>query len=533
MKPALALLLMTSACLLRTPRVETTPCSNSLQCDHDAVCFLGECRPHSKALTVVTAEIQPVNDSSLGVLQVGGIDLSQSVVHDFQLVPPLSQAGSVTQAQNGGAAPVPVPGAIVSFTDRQPVISDRVEQVVVQTDNGGGFSARLPQGVWDVLVQPPAPLPPYRPSLPLSTTAPALTFVLPAVGTLTPFQAALTGSGTPLAGADVSAVDASGNPLSAPATVQADGGYSLYLPPATPAKYLQVGPPTESNGGALAPSLNPLPNYDRWPAASVVDVPLPPLATLSGVVTDSAGAPVAGARVYARSDGMAWSLARSTSTASDGSYALILRAGDYVVEAAPIPGQNAPGVSGEKTISVAASGATLPLVCPPRLHGYGLIVRPDGSAVGGNFQVTATRLADRLITTRTAYTTPTDSGGIWHISADPGRYRVEVVPPADTGLPRKIIQMELPAPSNAFEVPLQQIVLSPPLLVGGKVHGAPPGGIDQPVPNATVSFYALDADGHGILLGSAATDSKGLYKAILPDVATPGAASLEPGQAPR
>ena len=56
----------------------------------------------------------------------------------------------------------------------------------------------------------------------------------------------------------------------------------------------------------------------------------------------------------------------------------------------------------------------------------------------------------------------------------------------------------------------------------GTVHGAPPGGHDAPVANATVSFYALDTNGHGVLLGSAATDAKGQYKAILPDVAQPG-----------
>jgi hypothetical protein len=62
-------------------------------------------------------------------------------------------------------------------------------------------------------------------------------------------------------------------------------------------------------------------------------------------------------------------------------------------------------------------------------------------------------------------------------------------------------------------------------VVAGTVHGAPPGQADQPVANATVSFFALDANGNGVLLGSAPTDAKGQYQAILPDVAQPGAAS--------
>jgi hypothetical protein len=358
----------------------------------------------------------------------------------------------------------------------------------------------------------------------LSTAAPVLNYALPKIGALVQVQSGIsTADGGTLAGAEVTAVDPQGNALSAPAETQADGGFSLYLPPGTTTYGLQVGPPSDLDGGPL----DPLPSYDQLqpaPAAESVMVDLPPVATLQGVVKDSAGTPVAGARVYARSDGMKWSLSRSTVTDANGAYALALRVGSYLVEAAPVAAPDGPAITGEQLVFLPASGTTLNLDCWPRYRGFGLIATLGGKTAAAGYQITATRLADHLLTSRVATTTSTDSAGIWHISADPGRYRVEIVPTADSGLPRKVVQMDLPVPAfDSIEIPMPQIVMSPPLVVAGTVHGAPPGQADQPVANATVSFFAQDANGHGILLGTAPTDAKGQYQVILPDETQPGA----------
>ena len=539
MKRALPLFLALCACSLRAPRVESTPCSNTAQCDRPAVCFLGECRGHSALLTLVAAEVQPPTNSPLAVLQVTSLDLHQSLVHDFLLAPPFSASGTVTQAQDAAAAPSLVPNALITFTDHAPVIADRVQQILAQTDSSGAYNARLPQGEWDVLVSPSAPLPPYRPATPLQTSAPALALVLPRVGSLVQFQAALTADGGILAGADVTAIDSSGNVLSAPAAVQLDGGFSLYLPPNTTAYDLQVGPPpSDLDGGSAAEALSPLPSYHLpQPTTHTIDVVLTAVATLQGQVLDASGAPLPGARVYARSEGMPWSLSRSTATLADGSYSLPLRAGDYLVEAAPVPSLDGPAVSGEQPLSLAPAGAALNLTCPVKVHGFGRVVRAVGSAVGANYQITATRLADHLLTARIADTRITATDGTWRLAADPGRYRVEVIPPSDTGLPRKVVQIELAAPANNEVVLLPEISISPPLTAGGTVcaPSSPPvagatgcGSKNPPIANATVSFYALDANGHSVLLGSAPTDAQGRYKAVLPDVAQPGAAAAGP-----
>jgi hypothetical protein len=447
------------------------------------------------------------------------------VLQDFKLLPPLTVAGSVQQALDADAGVGPVDGgAQVTFSEHAPAIPDRVDQVLVHTDAAGSFSARLPPCTWDTLVQAAAPLPPFR-SGPFSTDVPAMTLVLPAVSALVKVQGAVTAGGQPLAGANVTAVDDAGTPLSSPATAQADGGYQLYLPPATTIYLLQVGPPPQDlDGGSAAAPLDPLPNYDHLQPAPTIDVALPPVAKLQGRILDSLGAPIPSARIDARSDGMPWSLSRSTTAGPDGSYVLSLRAGNFVVEAAPSVSPDAPGVSGEKMVSVSASGTTQDFVCLPKVRAFGLIMTSNGVTVGTNFQVTATRIADKLLTARTAFTTPTDAAGLWHVIADPGLYRVEIVPPPDTGLPRKIVQIDLNG-TDPREVPLPPIVISPPLEIVGTVHGAPPLGVDGPVAGATVSFFSLDASGtQSLFLGSALTDAQGRYRAIVPDVAQPGTA---------
>ena len=511
-----ALLLLLTACSLRAPRVDVQACSTTAQCDQGSVCFLGECRHHSQALALVVAEVRPPNDSSVGVLQVKGLDLTVAAVQNFTLVAPLQANGAVVQQQDATAATAPVTGAAVTFTQHDPPIPDRVEQVTAQTDPSGQYAAILPQGLWDVLVVPPSPLPPYRPAQPLDTGAPQLQQTLPSANSLVRFNGlAQTPDGGPIEGANLTAVDVSDNALSAPAASQADGGFTLFLPPGASGYFLQFGPPADADAGT------PLPSYDRLTAATPLNIDLPPPATLSGTVTDSTGAPVPAARVYARAENMPWTLARSTTAASDGKYTLPLRAGSYVVEAAPSAAVDAPGVSDPADVTLAAA-STADFTCPAKVRGFGLITRADGSPVGANYQITATRLADKLVTTRTAFTTATDSAGIWHVVADPGRYRVEIVPTVDSGLPRKIVQIDIltPATPTTAETQLPNIAISPPLLVGGTVQNA----AGQPVANATVSFFALDTFSHGVLLGSAPTDVKGHYNVVLPDVAQPGAA---------
>jgi hypothetical protein len=523
------------ACALRDARNSNAPaCTSSRQCDATYVCFLGQCRGGSINLAIVSAEVRPPNDSQLGQLQQAGIDLRKTVLQDFALQPPISVAGQVTQAQDVGAA-TPVAGASIVFTDRQPPIPDRVTRVMARSDVSGNYSARLPAGTWDVQVQPPDTQPPQHAPLSLppsgGTGSAALNLTLPKASSLLRINGTLSSDAGPLSGARVSASDSSGTALSAPA-VSVDGGFSLLLPAGTQQYYLHVGPPTDLDGGI--PANDPLPNYDDLAPFSTdggspaVVLTLTAPATLQGRVVDATDAGIAGAHVYARTDNTPfWSLQRATTADATGAYSLALREGPYVVEAAPSSDPNTPGVSLEQLVQVSAASPPLNLQCPPKARAFGLVIKPDGSPAGAGFQITATRLPDRLLTTRTAWVGggpipgATDAAGLYHLIGDSGPYRVEVIPPVETGLPRKLVQFMLSQAGGA-ETVLPTIQISPPLEVVGTVHGAAPGALDAPVPGTTVDFFATDASGLTVFLGSGLTDSYGRYRAILPDVANPG-----------
>ena len=516
-----------AACALKSTSTAgfAPACTNNGQCDANLVCFLGECRGRSAALTLVAAEVRPPNDAELGVVQEGRINLQNSVLKDFQVSPPFTALGRITQEQDSGG-PLGVADATVIFTSHEPPIPDRVDKVVAHTDGNGAFSARLPVGSWDVLILPLAPLPPLHVSGTFSATSPPLTVQLPRFSSFTRIDGTLAAAGFPVTGAQVTAVDADGQPASSPTTAT-DGGFTLRVLPGAPVYYLQVGPPADLDGG-LAALAEPLPSYNQLgpftTQAPAVNLDLPPPARLQGRVLDNAGQPVGAARVYARSEGMPWSLLRSTTAADDGSYSLGLREGTFVVEAAPSPASEAPGVSSELSLALPAAGLVRDLTCPAKQRAFGQVLRPDGRPAGAGFQITATRLADKLLTTRAAYSTATDSAGIYHVIGDAGRYQVEVAP-SEAALPRKIVQFELGGSGALGEQVLPTVQISPPHAVVGSVRGRAPGGIDTPVAGATVGFYSLDASGkRALFLGAGLTDSAGRYKAVLPDVPEPGIA---------
>jgi hypothetical protein len=201
-----------------------------------------------------------------------------------------------------------------------------------------------------------------------------------------------------------------------------------------------------------------------------------------------------------------------------GSYSIPLRQGTYVVQAAPPIDPTSPALSGTQNVAIPAP--PLDLICSYKVVRTGVVLGPDGKPVGPNFQIAASRLSDSLVTGRTAQTATTDAGGGFSITADAGRWRLEVTPPAGSPLPRKIVQVDLDGSVRSGSLPGIQV--SPPLQVVGTVRGAAPGVLDLVIPDAIVSLFSLDSNGNSILLASARTDAQGRYTAILPDVAQPG-----------
>jgi hypothetical protein len=515
-KRALVALALVCACTLRAPR------NNAASCGADS-----QCHPTPIALTSVAAQVQPASDSSFGLVQSGNVNLLASVEQDFTLFPAVLASGQIIQLQNAGGA-APVGQATVIFTDHLRAIPDQVQQITARSDVNGSFSARLPAGyLWDVLVQPPPPLPPYRLSQPFSTSTSVPLLTLPSLASLVTVQGTVTAPGADLAGASVAAVDATGNALSTSATLDADGGYSLVLPPGTSSYFLEVGAPGPADGGVAAADggvagadLATLPSYDKLPGVANVVLSLPPVASLTGTVIDSNGRSLAGVPVFARSTtDEPWTLARSTITDANGAFALQVRAGIYVVEAVPPAGPTDPAISPIQDVTVPVAGATIRLVCPPKPIRTVLILLPNGKPAGPNFQITATRQTDPLLVTRVATALATNLNGESLITGDPGTYNVLVTAPTGTGLPRRYTQLILDPADAPTDVGVIQ--LDSALMVVGTVHGTPEGGRDGPILGATVSYFGLDLSGDSLLLGSASTDSLGHYSVILPDVANP------------
>jgi len=519
------------ACALREPRVSgnAMACSSSAQCSSESVCFLGDCRASSSQLAIVQAEVRAPASEQLGTVQRSNLDLRVSPIVDFDLHPLLSAAGTVVRPLADGGTDT-VADAGVVLTELSPPIPDRVPSVATKTDTAGAFSLSFAEATWNVVVVPPPPEPPVRvaaPTSPITASATGLQVAIPASSDLTRVSGTLLAGGTALAGARVTATDASGSPLSIAATTDPQGAFTLALPPGPPEYFLQIGPdPTAASGTPAVPAFPPRgPFFTAAPglacpapfSGSCVDVgSLPDPATLTGTVLDARQHPIAGATVLALSmDPAGWILSRQTTTDASGAYTLAVRTGFYTVEAVPSSDPAQPAVSGEVPWPI-PSGGPLNLICPDKSHAIGVVTRADGLRVGSAHQVTATRFPDRLVAGRRASTTSTDGSGTFTIVGDAGQYRLEIVPPVASGLPRTIVAVELPASSPST---LPTVQLPAPLVVVGTVKKS--NGTEVVV-GAAVDFFALDARGaRSTLIGSGLTDSQGHYRAVLPDVPSP------------
>jgi hypothetical protein len=467
----------------------------------------------------VQVEVRPPAEARYGILQVGSLDLGQSLLNDQALHEFLPAAGSVVQTSDTGGTATPVPGASLTFTARETPIPGRMPSVSVQTDTSGGFSLKLPDLTWDVAVLPQAPLPTLHLDLGLRSANQGLRFALPGPATLLALKGSFTNGPTPLAGARVLPVDAAGNALGAAATTDATGSFSLLLPPETASWKLRVGPRPD----AATLTNGPVPTFDldrvfQKSDSLALDLgELPAPANLTGVVLDAGSKPVAGARVFALSlDGDHWTLSRSTTTGTDGFFSLAVREGKYALEAVPGTGATDPGLSGEQQVQVTASSGPITLTCPPKVKLTGLVLKPDGHAVGAGAQLTATRLPDRLVSGRAAQVLPTDGKGVYQLIGDAGRYRLEIAPPRELGLPHRLVELELPQGQGAA---MPDIVLWPGVEAVGTIYGR---GTATPVPGAAIEFFALDPSGqHAVSIGSAIADDLGRYKAVLPDLPDP------------
>ncbi|MFL5247746.1 MAG: carboxypeptidase regulatory-like domain-containing protein, partial [Myxococcales bacterium] len=391
------LALVSAACAIREPRtsgVSGEPCSRNEDCDSSA-CFLGECRAPSSALSTVYAEVRS-GDPKFGTVQKA-VDARATAVADFILQPVLTFSGRVVQRADPPGADAPISDASVVFTDLAPKIPDRILSTSTQSDSGGTYTTTLPASTYQVRVAP-ANLP-VEQFGPLQTSNTAFDLALPPASLLAHVHGILMNGTTPLAGAQVSAVDATGTSIAASAVSAPDGSFLLTLPPGPPAFSLQVGPQTTPSAGDATPSFKAI-SFAAGVGLDLGSIPLgafPPPATLSGRIVDLRGAPVPSARVLVLSTGApGYVLSRQVTTDANGAFAVLVREGDYLVEAMPDADSQAPAMSGVVSPHVGAGGTNVPIQCPDKITVTGTVIRPDGKPAPAGFRVEATRLQDQL-----------------------------------------------------------------------------------------------------------------------------------------
>jgi hypothetical protein len=521
-----------AACSLRSPHATESSCNRDAECGQGRVCFANECRSPASALGGVMVEVTPPTSSPYAPVQ-RSLDLKASAVGAIELPLPSHFQGKLLQDSDadGGAPGSPVALATLEFHDARAVIPGRAFNVTVQSDPTGDFSVRLPPSTWALRITPPPPLPPFQASVGLGN-AEGVVLKLPAASRLARVRGTLKLGGQPLVGARVTPVDSGGVPVGAPATSDSSGQLTLFLPPPPIEYLLRV---SDSPDGGATVGGGPIPSFDdsafgvatATATSSAISLDLgklPAPATLSGTVVDESGSPVQAHVTAASEDGAGWVLTRSTTSAADGSFALPLREGRYLLEAAPSLDPGQPALSGESEVLLSASAAPVRVVCPRKLRAAGLVLRSGGTAIGPGAAVSATRLPGKLVGSRTATTTATDIAGRFTLIGDPGLYRVEVVPQPDSGEPRQLAFVQVSAaPGGATEVTLDPIQLSPPVTIVGTVQG-PSNGTLAPVAGVSVDVFAVNAAGDGaVRLGSGITDSAGRYRLVLPDVSEPAA----------
>jgi Cys-rich repeat protein len=523
---------LAAGCSLRAPHLTEVVCSQDKQCGAGQVCFAGECRSPASALGAVMVEVTPPTNSPYASVQ-RSFDLRASAVGNIELPLPSRVQGTLLQNADADAgtpdAGLPVAGASLSFADTTGLIPGRALTVSVQTDSSGAFAARLAPATWSLRITPPAPLPPFA-ETPVGPDAQDLSLRLPAAGALTRIAGTLKSAGQPLPYAHITPVSRQGDAVGALASSDAQGHFSLLLPPA-PVEYgLRISGDAPDGGLAAVSDAGPLPSFQdtgfgtATASTGAVDLDvgaLPAPAVLAGRVVDAANAPVANARVTASNiDAVPWVLTRSTTTASDGTFSLALREGSYLLEAAPALDPAQPALSGTKAVTVKVGGPDIVVTCPPKVRANGRVLRSNGGSAGAGVTITATRLPDRLVSGRAATTTQTDAYGAFTLVGDPGTYRLEIAPPAESNDARQIAFIDLNplGPLTDTAQPLPPLGLPPPLVVVGTVTGPAAAS----VAGATVAVYAVSSSGDSaVFLGGAVTSSDGRYRLVLPDVSEP------------
>ncbi len=507
-------------------------CVDDAVCGAGTVCAFGVCvDANDPRLDVVDIEIEPVASSGLLTQSVFNIDAAAAPGDRVNV----TMQGSVTLQ---GTVQTLAGDGVEAQVQARPAASipGRLRLATTTTDADGAFSLSLLDNgrnyglsvVPDDRDHPPqdiADVDPAEDLAPIVIDEEAVTAFVHLQGRI------IAGAGVEAAGIpDLEVrVLVAGRRVSTLATTGRDGAFELTLRDTIPlGATLDVQPGADNAG---FPSLSIALDVGAAGVVDLGDISLGEVVTaqvpVSGLVVDAAGVPVANAAIAVRGFIGAGTVARSATSAADGTFAMQLIPGGYTL-AVIADGASRAGLLLEEItvqpVDIVKGGLQLTLTMGARENVAVQVTSADGVAMAGG-SVSFQRVGDVLGIAepvldgaQPVFTTSADVEGHAALVVDEGRYRVSIQPPRDSGAPAFSTLVTVDGNFNrSFVLPAQSV------LAGVVVDGA-----GAPAPGAFVRVFSqvTDEQGRAIFLGEAVCAPDGSFAVSVPDL-TPTIAAVE------
>lgn len=512
-------------------------CVSDDECGRRNACVLGVCvDPRAQALDEVNLEIRPAEESGYRPQQVFGVRVGPGS-EDGRTVVELRETifvrGNVVDASG---APVPaqvvavpqagIPGRALVANAAATGVEGAFSLPLVAADEARlDDEYRLAVFPDDVHARPPHYIAgavradsPTNELLHGDIELPDPTSLVRISGRVVTSDGAVM---LPVKGLEVRLYDGSRR-VSTVGVTNDNGEFTLDVTPSAPVLVsLEIRPTEQSR-------LNPTLRVDDW--VSVIDSAdlgdidlgaLPAPVPFTGIVRGPSGAPVPGARIYARatvSNELGEGVLNVLTVADEeGHYDAELRPGRYELAAVPPVTDPSAGLLVGFSANVSATSSPQ-LNLPERVEVSGAVQAADGTDVfGATVQLTrigagggpTEAVLDGVTWT---FSATTDGGGGFTLRVDPGRYRVSIVPDPASGLPRDSRVLDVLEPASDLK-----LVLPAKALIAGQLVTR--GGAALEMAQVAAFSTIVGESGEAFELGSALTSGDGRFEIVVPDLA--------------
>lgn len=242
---------------------------------------------------------------------------------------------------------------------------------------------------------------------------------------------------------------------------------------------------------------------------------------VSGRVVGPDSSAVPRATIYATAQLGPGKLDVVTTTDADGRYNLDLPPGDWMMSARAPSNNASAGLLMGLQVAVSGPNGALDLVVAPRVPTSGRVLNAEGQGVpeatlrllrvgppGGGASGTEVAPPE----TEWSFLATSSENGRWQAALDPGRYRISVSPPAQSGEPNytRLVDVFTNPPPIDVELP-------PPAHLAGEMR-SPDGSLVGAYGQIRVFTPFVAEGGESLQLGSSETAENGTFGVVLPDL---------------